>query len=643
MAEERDHGTRIADGVGRTRPVRIAIIGAGVRGLAVLERIRSHAVALGEQLPIAVHLVEPSRVGPEQYKSGAPDFLLLNIIAGQVSMFPSETSLGLPQRLKGPSLREWASERGYRLSEDGFTVSDVGREIGDGDFLPRRLMGEYLGWFKSRVLDAMPPWVDIAEHWCEARDLATRSDGVVLTLADDTELSVDYAFLTIGHPRLSQEESGAPLPSHRTIRDPYPLPAQIGTIDGSETVAVEGLGLTAIDAILSLTVGHIGRFERTAEGLSYRSSGYEPGILAYSGSGLPYRARPAIHGAIAYEPVVFTRASVDQLRASERRLDYDEHVLPLILTELRVAYRRAAAEIDGGPRSASRLLAECRKRENQGSLGEWLDVLDDEEGHFDARTVYFGEELVGDHPALASSSSYAHWFYSFVLNDLREAQHGVGRSALKTAIEILREFRDTIRYAVDFGGINEASHARFFSVHATAINRLVVGPQKERAQELLALLDAGVLTIDLGPGPIVEWDESRHCFRASSTRLLEQAHREFDWVYHARVPRPTSLETAGGIIGALARSGEIRNFASKMSFPAIEHSHESMVVRADGKANRRVFILGPMTEGVTFYNTYLTSPNRLTRCHTDADRAVASVVADVRRRGASETVTVAAG
>ena len=57
---------------------------------------------------------------------------------------------------------------------------------------------------------------------------------------------------------------------------------------------MKGIGLTFIDAVLSLTEGRGGTFERMPDGrLSYRASGGEPAtILPFSRSGLPMAPKP---------------------------------------------------------------------------------------------------------------------------------------------------------------------------------------------------------------------------------------------------------------------------------------------------------------------------------------------------------------
>ena len=111
----------------------VAIIGLGSRGLSVLERILALAGQSGEQLRI--DLVDPVGDGAGLHAMDQPDYLLLNTICSQVTMFPSPATVGDTVWLTGPSLYEWAVERELRIAADGFTVGTGGRPIRPWDFL----------------------------------------------------------------------------------------------------------------------------------------------------------------------------------------------------------------------------------------------------------------------------------------------------------------------------------------------------------------------------------------------------------------------------------------------------------------------------------------------------------------------------
>jgi uncharacterized NAD(P)/FAD-binding protein YdhS len=608
-------------------PLSICIVGAGARGLGVLERVVAYARRGSSSHSIRVHLVERCKAGPAQFDPTQPDYILLNIVCGQASLFPDAASVfGCPPT-EGPSLYEWARRRGACLDDDGFTVGDRGRPIERGDFLPRRLYGEYLQWFRAFLIGQANSYVEIKEHQASAIGLTKNDNGLTIVLSDETRIRADYLFLTVGQIPEPSTTSGLDA-SRRHITRPYPLPEQLEAVAPGETVAIAGLGLSAVDAILALTFGRGGRLH-TRDGASvYGPSGREPRIVAFSRSGLPYRSRPALGAPLKYEAVVFNQENIDALRAERgSKLDFDSDVLPLLLTELRVAYWRAVHAQDHGWDASGDALNEMRSASLAGRLESYFDRGDEEVGRFDARFAYFGAIPSGaDTGPLRNSDAYQQWYRTWLGQDLGQAQLGVSRSPLKAALEICREFRDVIRYAVDFGGLTDQSSDKFFSLHAETINRIVVGPQKERTAEVLAVMDAGILDVSLGPSPTATWDGSSKQWKLRSSQLRAEYEAVADWMYSAVTSRLHSLPDDTDIVGAMARKGllkQLRPDSSIIHAVAVDRSYHP--VSREGVADERIWVMGLLCEGVTFYNGYLTSAGKFDRSHHDADRAVGQI------------------
>lgn len=619
----------------RKPPIAIAIVGLGVRGLSVLERVISHA-ALDPASELCVHLADSRPAQPLQYDVRQPDYLLLNHSCGYVSMFPSDRSVPRAPATTGPNLYEWARERGLRVAGDGFTVGAAGRLVEPADNLPRRVFGEYLQWFYRWLREHAPQHVRLIEHPADAVDLRPDGEASVLCLEDGTEIEVDDVFVTVGQrPRRRGPESG------RLIGKPYPLPGQLERVRPSETVAVAGLGLTAADAILSLTVGRGGRFDRTVSPERYVPGGEEPRIVVYSRSGRPYRARPAPSDVVSYPPVVFTREAVDALRTRTPLLDFDRDLLPLLLLELRVAYRRATVRRDAGAQEAETFLLGARAAAAEGSLETWAALPDAAE--FDVAAAYHGS-AAPDPKDLADADTYQQAVEAWMAADLAHAVRGFEDSAFKAATETCREVRDTLRYAIDFGGLTDASLERFYGYHMETINRLVIGPEKERAANILTLLRSGVVSMPLGPDPLVtENDEAgengqsgqsgQSGWTLSSTALAQPATAHADWLYTGFPDRLDSLENDTSIVGALARRGTIRRFRPDSAVvPTVDVNSHGHPLAADGRPASRIWMFGLLCEGATFYNGYLTSPWRFERAQSDTDKAVHELLAAARPR-----------
>jgi uncharacterized NAD(P)/FAD-binding protein YdhS len=603
----------------------VAVIGLGSRGLSVLERLLALAEQSGDRLRI--ELIDPVGDGAGVHTRDQPDYLLLNTICSQVSMFPDAHTVGDTVRLAGPSLHEWVVERQLRIAPDGFSVGTGGRPIEPWDFLPRRLLGEYLGWFLSTLLDRVPAGVEVLLHRSPAVRLETGSAQLRVELASGQRLTVDRAFLTTGYTdNLVPEQAGL-------IARPYPMPRQLSRIPAGQTVAIAGFGLSAMDTLACLTVGRGGRYQRAADGLRYLPSGAEPRLLFYSRSGRACRARSRIlrYGP-AYQPLLFTPAGIDRLRAAHGGpLDFDRQVWPLVLDELRISYRRAQARA-AGPGVAGRLEHRLAEAAQAGSVVELLDRLDAVLGRFSPEQL-----LDGAHPmSLSDSAGYQNWLAAELAADLAEGELGLQGSIVKQTLDILRELRDTFRYAVDFGGLTAGSSRRFFRRTVPVLNRAVVGPQFERHQELLSLLTAGIAEVPAGPDPAVTWDPEAGNWRIDSRQLATPHTARADWLVAGRTDLPAVGSSASPLLIDLFRQGRIRpSAADEPTLAGIEVDRDQHPIAATGEVDRRIWVLGPLCEGSTFYNNLVPSPGCYSRPIADAHRCAAELLAGLRPQAAA--------
>ncbi|MET7854519.1 FAD/NAD(P)-binding protein [Streptomyces avermitilis] len=626
----------------RQPPGTVGIIGLGSRGIGVLERLVTLA-ARPERADrrLVVEVVDPDGTGVGIHAVDQPDHLLLNTVCAQVSLFPEEATVGAALGDQGPDLYEWVTARGLKVAEDGHTLGAEGRPVRPDDYLPRRVLGEYLGWFLRRLLDRVPENVEIRFHRAAATSLsAAPDDSRQITLDTGETLRVDTVFLTTGHTPQAAPDPQAPGASRR-IHEIYPPAAAFADVTADQTVALGGTGLSGMDVLASLTLGRGGRYE-AIDGdlryLRYLPSGREPRILLFSRTGIPFRARPAAnHTGGPYRPVVFTPQALDRLRSAgdDRPLDLHGDLLPLIRTEMRIAFHRRGAALARGTDAEHTLTARLREAADAGTLDDELRALDldhaERFGHFDPQELLFPDSAEFD-----SGDAYRKWYEQRLRSDLVEARLGLGGSPTKAGLEVLRDLRDVVRYAVDFGGLDENSHDEFYGSFTATINRSVTGPQLDRHEELLALLEAGIVNVPFGPAPRVEWDGT--VWRISSTRLGTLHSAPADWLAYATSGQPDVEATGSPLLADLVASGRIRRHRpGARSSRGVDITADQHPVAADGRPDRKVRVLGPLCEGATFYNHYVPSPGGRNRALADADRCVTAVLAELAAGTEPET------
>jgi uncharacterized NAD(P)/FAD-binding protein YdhS len=603
-----------------TSPASVAIIGLGSRGLSVLERIVTHArLAAIPAHQLRVEIIDPACTGAGVHDLTQPDYLLLNTTCSQVSMFPDACTVGSQVSFTGPDLYTWVTGRGLRLGPDGYSAGDTGRPIRPTDFLPRRLLGEYLRWFLAQLSARAAGHVQLNLHTATAVDLSSAPDGgLVVGMSDGRSVTVRHAFLTTGYTP-NAVRGGLP-GSQRLITEPYPLPERLAAVAPGQQVAIGGFGLSAMDVISSLTVGRGGQFSDRRGQLRYQPSGCEPSLLLYSRTGVPCRARPrVVEFGPQYRPLAFTEAGIDAVRAARGEpLDFDADVLPLVLTEMRIAYRRSQAR---GAGSGAEQALDLRLGQ-AATLLAVLDELDARHGGFDPVSLLDGSAGMD----LRGPSHYQQWLAAYLTADLAEAELGFTASPVKAALDVLRELRDTFRYAVDFGGISAASLEEFTRRTIPAVNRAVVGPQYERHAELLALIADGHARVPFGPAPQISWNEAAGRWRIASGRLTTAYCAEADWVIAAQVPLPAAGASASPLLRSLHGKGWIRPYQPGSALVrGIDVSPELHPLNSDGRPDQRIWVLGPLCEGATFYNNLVPSPNMHSRPVFDAHRCVAAM------------------
>lgn len=607
--------------------LRIGIIGLGPRGLAVLERLLAMAELVDVQLSIAIF--EPGEPGVGVHTIDQPDYLVLNTIACQLTAFPDHASLGGDPERTGPSLYEWCKANGVKVpcSRDGSKVCDVQPT----DFLPRRLLGFYLQWAYSYFIEQAPSNVTV-EQFRENAILMERSPithRYRIVGETGTEVEVDKVFITIG-PTRTADQTCAP----SAAAEPIFLAKRAFHAADRGNVEIPGLGLTAMDSIASFTLGRSGSFTRKEDGtLIYKPSGQEPAIIVFSRSGLPFRARPkGIAAHRKHQPVIFTEARVTALRKGERngQLDFEQHILPMLKAEMKLAYYGAHIDSTANNRGMREKFQSIKRSDGTSSnsqLNEALAELSENFGPFDPEKYLLTtlpENLYGD--------EYRRWIASYLTEDLAESKAGLAASATKRALEVWRDLRDQIRMAVNLDGLTESSRAQFYSNFAPLINRLVAGPHIERQEEFLALLESGVVRL-------IRLSELPHVREETLPRdITDRSDRnevtQRSYASSARVGNHDLRNVSLSFTAQLIHSGILSQIDATAS-GGIRVDEQGHAIDVRGTTLADVWVFGPLVEGATYYNHYVSSPGGYSRAIYDANRAARECLTGVEARAAA--------
>ena len=590
---------------------RVAIVGLGPRGLAMVERILAHAKR-EETWRLEVLLFSEGAPGPGCHHTDQSRFLLLNTAADQITQFPT-VSRGSPAAATGgPAFAQWLKER-IKAGDIGCVLTEEGASI-DDSYQPRALYGEYLKDAFVRLRQSCPQQVRLRLIKYAATAAERRESGKWMLRANNEVFAdIDFLHLATGH-NLPRTWTPEPKTVPWLIDDPFPVAQRLADVKATATVAIEGMGLAAFDVIAELTLGRGGRFVTAGAGeLTYVPSGQEPKLMVFSRSGLPLRARPSNQKTFTGRPDVrhFTEEKVAALRA-KGPIDFEKTMLPLLVRDMEDAYYGAMVRSGGFPED---LIAKLED-------GSWKDVPDWVERV--ARNVplearFSWKKLTQPVPAdaLVTAAAFAKFFRDYLRDDIVEAGRGNVTSPIKAACDVLRDLRERIAEAVDFKGLTGESQAWFYGVFLSQLKRLSVGPPKARIAQLMALIDAGVVRADFGPEAICEVEPDGWRLRS---RLWPQHAARADVLVRARVAHPNPVGSP--LLRGLIADGHARRFSNGVfSYGGLEVTRSMNVVSRDGAVVSNLWATGVVTEGTRFYTYVLPRPNAPGRFEDDAEAA----------------------
>ncbi|WP_431032186.1 FAD/NAD(P)-binding protein [Streptomyces sp. P6-2-1] len=597
----------------------VCLVGAGPRGLSVLERLCANERASPGHRTVTVHVVDPYRPGAGKvWRTGQSRRLLMNTVASQVTVF-TDASVEMNGPVEpGPSLYEWARSLAAGTAPPGLYEEAVlleARRLGPDDYPSRAFYGRYLEDAFARVVSGAPAHLRVRVH--QARVVALREEQAhgaqQVVLSSGAVLDgVDAVVLAQGHTAARAPDGESLARRSRRKGLSYVPPANPADLDLSdvragETVLLRGLGLNFFDHMALLTAGRGGRFDRVGDRLVYRPSGREPFLVAGSRRGVPYHARGAnekgAHG--RYEPRLLTEDVVAGLRkraAAEERVLFAADLWPLIAREVESVYYAALLASRGRPDAREAFVRDYLAHTGGSTpVAELLaahGIADEDRWDWDRISRPYGDRHFTDR------ADFRGWLLEHLRQDVREALAGNVSGPLKAALDVLRDLRNEVRLAVDHGGLDGDSYRDEIEGWYTPLNAfLSIGPPVSRIEELIALIEAGVLDL-VGPGMQVGIDHTAGVFVAGSDRVGGAPTRARVLI-EARLPEPDLRQSADPLLRGLLRAGQCRPFrirgprGTSYETGGLEVTERPYhVVDAYGRPHPRRFAYGVPTEAV---------------------------------------------
>jgi uncharacterized NAD(P)/FAD-binding protein YdhS len=340
------------------------------------------------------------------------------------------------------------------------------------DFPPRSDLGAYLNARFKALCDATKDGFAITHTNVLITGLKHSATGWWLEAGEKQYGPYDEVLLTQGQPetkpdpqlgRWAEFADDAGL----TLISAYPANRLIQAAAdwAGQTVAIRGLGLSTLDVLRMLTWGLGGRFENG----SYIPSGKEPRkILPFSLDGLPPAAKPATGAVdVRYDP------TPEETRAFEAALKATLDLRPKDALEM-LCHALITPTL--------RILNDLGSTETRSDVETWLDIERDDAG---------GQETQAAIGALTSTIEIAHARVPPTTGYVIGQVWRKWQNELRKGVNAVRHDVDTAAALVGFD---------------EGLKRYSYGPPVSAAEELLILIDSGIVSLCTVHDPAVILD-----------------------------------------------------------------------------------------------------------------------------------------
>ncbi|PZX48387.1 FAD/NAD(P)-binding protein [Algoriphagus chordae] len=562
--------------------MRVGIIGLGPKGLYGLERLLANLARDNQQIPVEIHLFNKSTSfgAGYIYNCQQPSYLMMNYANGYINMWPDQEPCPIVPQPK--SFVDWLKEHQAEFPKASpYTFSS------------RATVGRYLSEGFAELLNSCPAHITIVKHVGEVKDIRQEEDDYHISYQDsNSKTTVDdihHILIATGHPCVNDPESQTQTNHVDFI---YPVSRQLSNIPAGSSVAIKGMGLTFIDAVLALTEGRNGRFEEDINGIvTYIKSGQEPAMIyPFSQSGLPMIPRGNTYGKPAYTPYYFTKESLEFVENLEGKYHFERQLLPLIEQEFKAVYYAKLFSAKGHELSLARDFTEV-EYQIDGFLEKYPETK-----RFD-----FQEFL----RAPLSNIDLHKTTLDYIQRSILEAEIGVESSAFAATAELWRHLSEFFNEVYKFGGLMPQSQKTFLEEYAGHLNRISYGPPIENMKKIEAIAQAGLIDFSFAQNPNIS--KSAGYSLSNSKQEVIQA----DYMIDARIPKIQLQRCPGEFYGNLLERELILPYVNRQEGrldyrPGCISINEKGHPQDDtGFANTAITFTGTPTEGLTYDNDTL--------------------------------------
>ncbi|MEI5993257.1 FAD/NAD(P)-binding protein [Candidatus Enterococcus mansonii] len=581
--------------------MKIAIVGGGPRGLSVLERIVEWS---RDEQVVQITMFDPFGPGGKVWREDQSMSLLMNSVASHVTLFTDETLSTKGPIAKGPNLYEWSQNEAIPFIkksnvENRFPFLIECGKLGPNDHCSRALYGLYQKWFYEYIQTRMTEQTSV-KFFKDTVRAVKKHDNKFLVYTKAVEITVDKVVLALGHQENEltgqEKELAAYASEHRLF---YSSPknaadAYLEAITEQSSVIIRGLGLVFFDYLTLLTRERGGAFENKNGALVYHPSGKEPKIFAGSGRGFPYHARGANQKGYGeeYQPRFLKEKWLNRIKRKEHFSA--EQFFTVLKKEIEFAYYFALVKERYPKINQVRFSEEFIRTKGDTSVLAKYGIKETE--YWDWSIVQNPDQEVDDNESFQSFiSDYLKW-------DFKEAEKGNLLGPFSAALDSLKDLRDEVRFTLEQKLFSDEEYKEWLWDWFTPLNAfLSIGPPLERTAELIALINAGVITLI---GSEMSIDTQSGVFLAYSKKNPSKKYQGH-FLIEARLSKVANQFSLNPLTQQLLRDGlaELHQLALAsgeyyQTGALLVDQKTNQLQTKQGKKSNGLFCYGIPTEGV---------------------------------------------
>ncbi|MBU2927167.1 FAD/NAD(P)-binding protein [Winogradskyella psychrotolerans] len=540
----------------------LAIIGMGPRGLYALECLLIALSKDDKEIGITLFDITKSPGTSTVWSLLQPESNWINITERALSGIE-----GRPQITYGgctieafPSYHEWCN------FSQTITEADT--------FPPRRKVGDYLYQRYKSIEEALQVLTSFKFYQSTITALNLKNDSIEI-ISKDNQWTCDDVLLTIGHqPTESSEQlktwqsHGASNTSISLFNTAYPID-QLKEIKNQQAIniGIRGFGLAMIDVMRYLTITDFGNFKvinpETFETIYYKVKEQHLKLVPFSLDGLPLVPKP-LNARIDHwyqptsEELEWFKSEIEngaQHTTKTDSIDFLTH-----------AIARIASRVfkDLKTKAVSNVL---NKDELHKVILNWLE---DEN---------YTHDLIQDQ----TISTYK------LIKDYIEMALGTIPVSLDFCIgQVWRHCQPTLYKAFSHAKVDDAIIEQVIALDERS-KRYSYGPPIESMQQVLALVDADVLTLDFVNDPDIGLTDEGWNFTNANKESITCST-----MINSVLDAPKLLEVTSPLIKNLLQNDLIQPIHSKLG---IETTADGYVITPDDKIDVPIAVLGRLAKG----------------------------------------------